>query len=164
MGTKPEVMKPKLWSNHEAESLNFSKHEAEALVFSKHEAEAEAQVLPSYYNFGFVRLRSRSLFQFTKLKLKPKLWLFETTKLKPKPKHWPQMLWLHEAEAEAAAASYPCLTTLSHGFIAHHCFWTVGSLSVHLSFHNPNPREPYCVFKIRHSAVIVREMSSFSHL
>ena len=49
MGTKPEVTKPKLWSNHEAEAegLTFWKHEAEAeaeaLVFSKHEAEAEAE-------------------------------------------------------------------------------------------------------------------------
>ncbi len=55
MGTKPEVTKPKLWSNTEAkaEALNFWKHEAEAKAkaeaFSKHEAEAEAQVLPSYH-------------------------------------------------------------------------------------------------------------------
>ena len=48
MGTKPEVTKPKLWSNHEAEAeaeaLTFWKHEAEAeaLAFSKHETEAEA--------------------------------------------------------------------------------------------------------------------------
>ncbi len=32
MGTKPEVMKPKLWSNHEAEA----EAEAEALTFWKY--------------------------------------------------------------------------------------------------------------------------------
>ena len=61
--------------------------------------------------FWTLRLRSRSwsrsLCQVTKLKPKPKLWVFETTKLKPKPKLWPQMLRLREADAEAA--SYPCL-------------------------------------------------------
>ncbi len=59
--------------------------------------------------YVFVRLQSRnwsrSFSQITKLKPKPKLWVFETTKLKPKL--WPQMLRLHETEAEAAW--YPCL-------------------------------------------------------
>ncbi len=57
MGTKPEVTKPTLWSNHEAEAdteaLTFWKHEAEAkaeaLAFSKHEAEVDAKVLISYH-------------------------------------------------------------------------------------------------------------------
>ncbi len=40
MGTKPEVTKPKLWLDHEAEA------EAEALAFWNHEAEAEAEALP----------------------------------------------------------------------------------------------------------------------
>ena len=57
MGTKPEVTKPKLWSNHEAEAeaLTLWKHEAEAeaeaeaFAFWKHEAEAKAEAhgLPS---------------------------------------------------------------------------------------------------------------------
>ncbi len=46
MGTKPELTKPELWSNPEAEAeaLTYWKHEAEAeaLAFSKREAEAEA--------------------------------------------------------------------------------------------------------------------------
>ncbi len=52
MGTKPEVTKPKFWSNHEAEA------EAKALAFSKHktEADAEAQVLTSYYKYPFLPL------------------------------------------------------------------------------------------------------------
>ena len=70
MGTKPEVTKPKLWSNHEAEAeaeaLNFWKHEAEAeaLAFSKHEAEdeaeaeVEAQVLPSYHKYPSLKTHS----------------------------------------------------------------------------------------------------------
>ncbi len=49
MGKKPDVTKPKLLLNHEAEAeakakaLTFWKHEAEAeaLTFEKHKAEAE---------------------------------------------------------------------------------------------------------------------------
>ncbi len=56
IGTKPEVTKPKLWWDYEAEAeaeaLTFWNHkaeaEAEALRFLNHEAEAEAQVFGSY--------------------------------------------------------------------------------------------------------------------
>ena len=58
MGAKPEVTKPKLWSNRieaeeEAEALTYWEHEAEAeaeaLAFSAFSA--EAQVFSSYYKY-----------------------------------------------------------------------------------------------------------------
>ncbi len=66
MDTKPEVTKPKLWSNleGEAEALNLWKHEAETEAFSKHEAEAEAQVLPSYHKYPFLPLITCHLYKF----------------------------------------------------------------------------------------------------
>ncbi len=49
MGMKPEVKKPKLWSNHKAEA------QTQALTFWKHGAEAKdgAEVLLSYYKYPF---------------------------------------------------------------------------------------------------------------
>ena len=133
MGTKPEVTKPKLWPNHKAETeaLTFWKHEAEAGVFgfSKHVAEAEAQVLPSYYNYPFLPWITCHLLKFRqniqanmicKWKMlsflgfettKPIVifWICEITKPKLNPKLFPNheaeaetvSFWNHEAEAEA---------------------------------------------------------------
>ncbi len=122
MGTKPEVTKPKLWSNHEAETLTFWKHEAEAevkaLAFSKHEA--EAQVLTSYYKYPLLSLitchllklrqniqpnmiwkwKMLSLSSFETTKPIVKFWICEVTKPKPK------LFSNHEAEAEAEALSF----------------------------------------------------------
>ena len=111
MGTKPEVMKPKLWSNYEAEA------EAKALTFWKHEAEAEAHVLPSQYKYPFLLLITHNVLtqanytgkhdlkikivvffsSFETRKPNVKFWICEVTKPKLKPK----LLSIHEAEAKA---------------------------------------------------------------
>ncbi len=51
MGTKPEVTKPKLWSNHEAEALTFWKHEAEAEVEAEAFSKAEQKNICVSGNF-----------------------------------------------------------------------------------------------------------------
>ena len=106
-GTMPKVTKPNLWSNHEAEAEAmpklWSNHEAEAeaLIFRKHKAEATALAFSKHQTRSWSRSPGAS-----------QLLYFETTKLKPKL--WPQMLRLHEAEAEAEAPSYPPSLSSKH--------------------------------------------------
>ncbi len=135
MGTKPEVTKPKLWLNHEAEAeaeaLNFWKHEAEAeaeaLTFSKHEAEAEAeaQVPPNYHKYPYLPLIMLITCHLLKLRQNVQanmIWKWKMLSFssfdptKSNVKFWiceitklklkPKLFPSHEAEAEAEALSF----------------------------------------------------------